>query len=534
MNKRAVAYAVGKLLQICGLIMLIPLAIALMYDAPNLSLASFQHPEVTGFLAAIVIAVLAGRLTTMFTHGQRKNMGVREGYAVVTMGWIALSAVGAIPLFVYFCRTCDTGQIVPFVRFYVDAFFETVSGFTTTGSTILTDIESMPRGILFWRSMTHWLGGMGIITLALAIFPAMGVSGYGMYRGEVPGPTKERLMPRLADTAKILWGVYLGFTVLETLLLRLGGMPFFDAFCHTFGTLATGGFSTQNLSIGQYQNRFFHWVICLFMYLSGVNYLIHYRVFLKGDFDIVRKDREFLFYTGTCVVVILFVTGMLFFGGLPETDQTYQHYRHDKMAPADFETHMAAERARVDTLPEAFAESSFQVLSIVTTTGYCTADFDVWPTAVRFLLVVMMFWGGCAGSTGGGIKMIRVLTVLKVAWRELGKLARPRLISPFKIGSEIIPESRVMNILALFNLFMILFMVSSLVMCLFVDDVMTAVTSVAATLFNIGPGLNGVGAIENYAWIPTPAKILLALCMLMGRLEVFSVLIALRPDIWKK
>lgn len=534
MNKRAVAYAVGKLLQICGLIMIIPLIIALFHDVSHLSMSSLQHPAISGFLFAIAFAILAGRTTTALTHGQRKKMGVREGYAVVTLGWIALSAVGAIPLFVYFCRTCDPIQIFSALRFYVDAYFETVSGFTTTGSTILTDIESMPRGILFWRSMTHWLGGMGIITLALAIFPAMGVSGYGMYRGEVPGPTKERLMPRLADTAKILWGVYLGFTLLETLLLRLGGMSLFDAFCHTFGTLATGGFSTQNLSIGQYQNRFFHWVICLFMYLSGVNYLIHYRVFLKGDFDIVRKDREFIFYTGTCVAVILFATGMLFFAGLPDTEEAYSHYRHDKMSFEAFEAHMAEERARVDTLPEAFSEGAFQVLSIVTTTGYCTADFDVWPNAVRFLLVVMMFWGGCAGSTGGGIKMIRVLTVLKVAWRELGKLARPRLISPFKIGDETIPESRVMNILALFNLFMILFVFATLVMCLYVDDVMTAVTSVVATLFNIGPGLNGVGAIENYAWIPVPGKILLSLCMLLGRLEVFSVLIALRPDIWKK
>ncbi len=534
MKKRAILYIIGKLLQIIALVMLIPLGIAFFSDAPDLTVSALLHPAIIGFIISIAGSLTVGTILSILTREFQYDIGIREGYAVVTFGWITLSVAGCVPFFTWFLSTCTPMTNSSVALCFTNAVFETVSGFTTTGSTILTSIETLPRGLLFWRSMTHWLGGMGIITLALAIFPAMGVSGYGMFKGEVPGPTKKRLMPRLSETAKVLWGVYLGFTVVQTLLLCFGGMPLFDSLCHTFGTLATGGFSTQNLSVGQYGNDYFNWVIVIFMFLSGMNYMIHYQVFLRKEPGVLLKDKELLFYAGTVVFSILFITTMLYFGDFPPAEKSFGHFRHDPVTMAHFRTHVDAESAKVDSLYGAFSAASFQVVSILTTTGFCTADFDLWPNPCRFLLVVLMFWGGCAGSTGGGMKIIRVIAVLKVSWRELGKLARPRLISPFKIGDETISDSRIINILALFNLVMIIFVIASGLMCLFVTDLETAVTSVTATLFNVGPGLAGVGAIENYAWIPLPGKWILSLCMLLGRLEVFSVLIALRPDIWRK
>lgn len=532
MDRSSIVHAIGKLLVIMALIMIIPAAIAFFTDTPDTRIDSVQHPAVAGFLLTIPAALLTGYTAVLATRKHNQDIGVREGYVIVTFGWIILSLAGSLPLFTYFCQTGDPGRSVSVFHHFTNAFFETVSGFTTTGSTILTSVETLPKGLLFWRSMTHWLGGMGIITLALALFPAMGVSGYNMFRSEVPGPSKKRLMPRLSETAKVLWGVYLGFTVAQTALLTAGGMPLFDSLCHTFGTLATGGFSTQNGSIGQYDSAYFNWVIIVFMFLSGINFVIHYQVFLRKNPRIVLKDRELLFYTATVVVAILFVTSLLYWNGLPEVHRSDPY--HQTMSMTEFHRHVKTESAKVQSLYGAFSEASFQVVSILTTTGYCTADFNLWPNACRFLLVVLMFWGGCAGSTGGGVKIIRVMTVLKSSWRELGKLARPRLILPFKIGDETVSESRVMNILVLFNLVLIIFVIASGIMCLFIEDMVTAVTSVAATLFNIGPGLGGVGAIENYAWIPLPGKWVLSLCMLLGRLEVFSVLIAFRPDIWRK
>jgi trk system potassium uptake protein len=533
-NKQAIIFSVGKLLQIMALIMVVPALIAFFSDIPEKNMSALSHPVMFGFLISICTSLLAGSLAVLLTRQHRNEIRVREGYAVVTFGWLTLSMSGCLPLFVYFYMSGDGNGFFSIVEHFTNAFFETVSGFTTTGATILTSIETMPRGLLFWRSLTHWLGGMGIITLALALFPAMGVSGYGMFKGEVPGPSKKRLMPRLSETAKVLWMVYLGFTVLQTLLLMAGGMSLFDSLCHTFGTLATGGFSTQDGSIGQYGNPYFNWIIIVFMFLSGVNYVIHYQVFIKRRTHLVLKDRELVFYISTVVIAILFFTSVLYFSGLPKASDTYAHYRYDRMTFTEFQAHVNSESEKVQSLYGAFSEASFQVVSILTTTGYVTADFDIWPAVCRFMLLILMFWGACAGSTGGGMKIVRVMTVLRVSWRELGKLARPRLVIPFKIGDETLPENRVLNILALFNLVMIIFVIATAIMCLYVDDLVTAIASVVACLFNIGPGLNGVGAIENYAWIPLPGKWVLSLCMLMGRLEVFAVLITLRPDIWRK
>ena len=361
----------------------------------------------------------------------------------------------------------------------------------------------------------------------------MGVSGYHMFRGEVPGPTTERIQPRLAQTAAILWGVYALLSAIEVVLLMVGGMDWFDSLCHTFGTMATGGFSTKNASIGHYNSDYFDWVITVFMFLAGVNFLIHFNV-LRGKFGDLKHNKEFRFYAGTIITVIVIMTGILFWAGIKPAAQVVEHYQFEPRTEAGLDIHLEAESDKVSTLYGDFRHAAFQAVSIVTTTGYGTADFDVWPDFCRFGLLFLMFWGGCAGSTGGGMKMIRIMVVLKIGWRELQKMIRPHLVAPLKIGGSSMDEERVINIGAFFILFVVIFVVCSLLMTLFIPDLLTSVATVVATLGNIGPGLDGVGSTQNYGWIPIPGKWILIICMLLGRLEIFTILIALRPSTWKK
>ncbi len=409
-----------------------------------------------------------------------------------------------------------------------------MSGFTTTGSTILTDIESTPRGLLFWRSMTHWLGGMGIVTLALAIFPAFGVSAYQMFRGEVPGPSAERLEPRLQRTALILWGVYALLTLAEAVLLRLGGMSVFDAACHAFGTMATGGFSTRNASIAAYNSAYIDWVITAFMFFAGMNFIIHYQIIFNRSLISLKEDREFHFYLAVILTAVVIITVVLRFDGLPDRGRIGRSFRSQPLSGEVLDRRVAAEGRRYGTIGSTVRYASFQVLAIVTTTGYCTADFDMWPDLLRFLLVVLMFFGGCAGSTGGGMKMIRIMVVLKLAWREVRTMIQPRLIAPVRIAKQALSEADVRHIVGFCVLYLLIFVFFSAVMTLFIPDLTTAATAVAATLCNIGPGLSGVGASESFAWIPLPGKWVLILCMLLGRLEVYTVVIAFAPMSWRK
>lgn len=534
MNTKAVFYAIGRLLQLLSGALVFPLGIALwderhLHQAPLLSRA-----DSWSFLVTILLCLLVGTaLQLRFREARHEHGTPKEGFAIVTFGWIALALAGSIPFAVWFL---DQRPLSPLSCFgaFTDAYFEIMSGFTTTGATILTDIEALPRGLLFWRSMTHWLGGMGIITLALAIFPAMGVGGYQMFRGEVPGPSADRLRPRLAETAKILWGVYLLLSISETLLLKLGGMNLFDALCHTFGTLATGGFSTRNASVGAYQSAYIDWIITLFMILAGTNFLIHYRLIFRRDLTLIRHNRELHFYLATFVLVTLVVTAVLLVGGLPEAEDSHRHYQAQARSLVEHRQHVEAQAGRVETFGGALRYAAFQVASILTTTGYGTADFDIWPRAIGLMFVVLMFWGGCAGSTGGGMKIIRIMVVLKAAWRELRKVVRPRLISPLKIAGQPLHEDMISNILGFFLLFVSLFVICSIVMTFFIPDLTTAVTAVAATIGNIGPGLAGVGSTQTYAWIPVPGKWVLILCMLLGRLEIYTVLVVLRPSFWRR
>ena len=511
MQKAAVGYAIGKLMQVMGLFLLVPMVIA-VYDNFHLSLEEMLvEGEVVGFGIAILI---------------------KEGYAIVTFGWLGLALISSIPLLSYFIAGDPSGWPNFFAHF-TDAYFEIMSGFTTTGATILTDIESVPRSMLFLRSLTHWLGGMGIITLAIVVFPAMGVYGYQMFRGEVPGPTKERLYPRLTQTASVLWGVYLLLSAIETVLLWVGGMNLFDAVCHTFATMATGGFSTRNASIAAFDSDFIEWVITFFMFFAGINFLVHFRA-MRGDFRILTKNREFTFYLTVIVLAIALITGVLYFKGPAPAEQAALSFRHEPMSTDAFVEHYVNESHKVESLYDSFRVASFQALSMVTTTGFVTADFDLWPDFIRFTLVLLMFFGGCAGSTGGGMKMIRVLMVGKIVMNELRKLTQPRLVSPVKVGDDSVDDRRIINVVSFVILFVALFIITGGLMLLFVPDLTTAVTCSIATIGNIGPGLAGVGAIENYGWIPIPGKWILVFSMLLGRLEILTVIILLRPSVWRK
>lgn len=534
MNNRFVLYSIGKLLQVLAIVMLIPTGIA-VWEIGEISADMIRDPRILGFIIAMAVSLTIGTILILLPKREMEGNAVREGFAIVTFGWIVLALIGCIPLFAFLVLSPETANLPKdFFTLFTDSYFESMSGFTTTGATILSDIEILPKGILFWRSMTHWLGGMGIVTLGLAIFPAVGITAYQMFRGEVPGPSAERIRPRLAQTAKILWGVYALLTLAETLLLWFGNMTFFDALCHAFGTMATGGFSTRNASIAAYNSAYIDWVIIVFMFLAGINFMLHYRIFFHRDFSVLGADREFRFYALIIIGAIVFATVVLQLRGPATPEQVSQSFRNEALTEQQVDEKIRVERDKVGSIGSSIRYTAFQVISLTTTTGYGTADFDVWPTALRFGLVILMFFGGCAGSTGGGIKMIRIMVIIRSAWREVLTMIQPRLIAPVKIAGKALEEKQIANIIGFFSLFILLFAFFSIVMSLIIPDFITAVTSVVATMCNIGPGLSGIGATENYGWIPVTGKWVLVLCMLLGRLEIYTVLIAFSPPAWRK
>ena len=373
---------------------------------------------------------------------------------------------------------------------------------TTTGATILTWIEGQPRGILFWRSLTHWLGGMGIIVLSVALLPAIGRGAYALYRAEAPGPTAERVKPRMKETAKTLWTVYFVLSALEALLLLAGGMPFFDALCHTFGTMATGGFSTKNASMAAY-GSYIQWVVIVFMFLAGCSFILHYQG-LRGKVKSYWRSEEFRVYLCITLVLIPLFTVILALGGSGLSESTVR-------------------------------QSAFQIVSILTTTGYTTADFNLWPAFLKVSLVFLMFVGGCAGSTGGGMKVVRVYIALKTGIKSIIQVILPNAIMPLKIDSKPVSDIYVVRAAAYFIIYMFLFVFGTVAMTITENtDLVTAFAASVACLSNIGPGLGKVGAMENYAWISPAGKWILSFLMLAGRLELYSILILFVPDAWRK
>jgi len=460
--------------------MIFPLAISWHYG----------EKEIGSFLIAMGITALAGLLLYLPFPKKRGDITRRQAFAIVAFGWISASIFGAIP---FFLSEIFTNPL--------DALFETVSGFTTTGASVLTAVDAFPYGLHFWRAMIQWLGGMGIILLSIAILPFLGVGGMQLYRAEVPGPFLDKLRPRIAETAKILWQTYLLITGLEAVLLFVGGMSIFDSICHAFTTMATGGFSTKGSSIASY-GQYHRIVITFFMFLAGTNFALHYR-FLRGGYKGYWHNREFRFY----LTLILAGIGIVFFYLLSQGGVGWG--------------------LRLE-------EAAFQVVSIITTTGYATANFGVWPSFCQYFLLLLMFVGGCAGSTGGGIKCIRIMLLFKYAQQEIRKIIHPHAVVTVKLGDQNISSSVLNGILGMVILFMAIFIAASIAMSFLGLDIITSISAVAASLGNIGPGLGKVGPAEHYAHIPAIGKGILIFCMLAGRLEIYTIVILLFPEFWRK
>lgn len=482
MRWRFILKIVGILTLFLGLTMAFSLTWGLYYG----------DASVWPLIQAMVIALAAGGGAWLGGRGVRAEViSAREGMAIVAIGWTCIGVFGAFPF--YFSADFAT---------FVDAFFESVSGFTTTGASVLTSIETVPRGLLFWRSFIQWLGGMGIIVLSVAILPFLGVGGMQLYKAEVPSPVPDKLKPRIRDTAMIMWKVYALISLVQAVLLMAGGMTLFDALCHTFTTMPTGGFSTKNASVAHYDSAYIDTVITVFMILAGINFSLHYQ-FLRGRALSFWKDSECRFFLGVVAVLTLVVS---------------------------FDVYGSV----YDSAGKAIRYGAFQVVSIVTTTGFATADYELWPAMSQLILLLCMFLGASAGSTGGGMKCLRILLCFKYCYKELFALIHPHAVTHVKIGGKAVPEDVMRSVLGFLALYMGLFCLCSVLLAGLGVDFVTSLGAVAATLGNIGPGFGMVGPVENYAHIPLMGKWLLIWCMLLGRLEIYTVIILLVPEFWRK
>lgn len=473
-----VVYVLSRLWLILGICLTLPLAFSLVYR-DGLHLLYLLH---MAGLGSLYIA------TTRIT-GKPAELSVREAFLTVSLSWVSLAFFGCLPFL-----------FSGFIPSITDAFFETMSGFTTTGASILTDIEALPRSLLIWRSMTHWLGGMGVIALAVAVLPALGVGGAQLFRAEVPGPTKDRISPRIGQTARILWLLYLVFTAAQTILLMLGGLDLFHSLCITFGTLATGGFAPLNASVAGYPSPYVHYVVIFFMFVAGANFSLHYWA-VRGEPRQYWHNREFRLFAMVVLVAFIAIAVARYAGG--------------------------------ESLSEELVRSSlFQTVSIVTTTGFVTSDYELWPFVTQVILLFLMFVGGCGGSTGGGIKVVRIHIVFSFLKSELTKVFHPRGVFPVKMGDKVVASNIVSNVLAFVALYLLLFVTGVLAMGALGSNIDTAIGAVAATLGNIGPGIGTVGPIDNYAHIPVAGKWILSFLMMAGRLEIFTVLVLFSKRFW--
>lgn len=452
----------------------------------------FGDDDIPALLIAGIGTSLTGFsfwFTTRKTN--RLELGKREGYLIVTLGWLMMSLFGALPFVIQ-------GSIPS----YTDAFFETMSGFTTTGASILSDIESMPHGLLFWRSFTQWIGGMGIIVLSLAILPLLGIGGMQLYAAEVPGITKDKFHPRVKETAKRLWVIYLAFTVVETFLLMIAGMNFFDAINHSFTTMATGGFSTKNASTAYFTSPYIQYILIFFMFFAGTNFTLHYLAIHK-NFSFFKNNDEFKVYLYFILAVAVFITLV--------------HLPYVDFHPE-----------------EAFRQSLFHVVSLVTTTGFVSSDYENWAVYSRMIFFVLLFMGGSAGSTGGGIKIIRHLLLFKNGYLELKRLIHPRAVIPVRLNGKSITPEIISNVQAFFIIYILIFVFGSILLSLMGVDFVSSIGAAATCIGNVGPGFGTVGPVANFGHLPDMAKWVLSFLMLLGRLELFTVLIIFTPYFWKK
>lgn len=501
MSRKLIFGTLGHLLICLASTMLLPLGVAIYYQVA----ADESRTDLVAFVSSFVLTLIVGLILRFSMQQQKQELSIREGFAVVALGWITVAFFGALPYM--FARVFKTDGRLSLTEFS-ECYFESLAGFTTTGATVLTEIEHLSHAMLFWRSFSHWLGGMGIVVLAVAILPMLGVGGMQLFRAEAPGPQTDKLTPRIAQTAKLLWSVYLLLSILETVLLRLGGMSLFDALCHTFGTMATGGFSTKNLSIAHYDSVYIDLVISFFMFLAGTNFALHYRA-RRGNVKAYLQDTEFKCY---CIVIAVSITLISW---------NTVRFQFDGQVP-------------YESMWVSLRYATFQVLSIITTTGYGTADFEKWPASAQFILVILMFYGGCAGSTSGGMKQIRFLLLIKQSGAEMKRLIFPHAVLPIRVNDRVVPDEVMTNVLGFFFFFLGIFAIVTCVMATLGLDLVSAAGCTIATMGNIGPGLGSVGPTDNYAHIPTLGKWILSFCMLLGRLEIYTVLILFSPNFWKK
>lgn len=487
MSYRTVARLLGLLLVVLGAAELVPALVAASYGEPD---------TVVAFVLGAAVAATLGGALMRYGRGAAQTIHRREALLVVAGGWVVAGLAGALPL------VLDGA-----VGSLTDGFFETISGFTTTGSTILTKVDkvtglfAISRGALFWRAEAHWLGGMGIIVLFIAIFPQLGVGGKLLFQSEVPGPITEGLKPRIKETSAALWRIYVGLTVLDGLLLYACGMDSFDATTHAFATMATGGYSTRGASLAFYDSASIDVVSTVFMFLAGANFTLYYLV-RRGLWRKAASDRELWTYLAITVLATLIVASQIV--------------------------------DRHGGLLQALRYGAFQVVSIATTTGFGTDDFNQYSPLAKLVLVSLMFVGASAGSTAGGIKVYRVIVITKAAAHELRRSFQPQLVRAVRVGGAVVPDEVVRSILTFFALFVGIWVAASMVIAAMGVDIVTSTTAVAATLGNIGPGLERVGSIENFAFIPAGGKWLLSLCMILGRLEIVTVAALLVPSFWRR
>lgn len=450
------------------------------------------------------VTVLAIGVTFMLASlNHKKEMNKREGYVVVTFGWIIMALSGTFPYLF-------TGTIPNFTN----AFFETISGYTTTGATILTDIEILPKGILFWRSLTHWIGGMGIIVLAIAILPLLGIGGMELFAAEAPGPSADKLHPRITDTAKRLWLIYFSYTAIETILLRIAGMNLFDAINHSMCTLSTGGFSTKNDSLAHYNGEpIIQYIIIVFMFLAGMNFVLSYFAF-KGKIQKILQDEEFKLYFKFIAIFTIIAAVIIYFF-------------------ADVSVSSVAHPMVWGEGESAIRHALFQVIAIVTTTGFVTADFTLWTPFLMVFFFGLMFLGGSAGSTSGGVKVVRHLLMIKNGFLEFKRTLHPNAVVPVRYNNRAISGDIVFNILAFFILYMLSFIIGALGFSLLGLDFESAIGVAASSLGNVGPALGDFGPVNNFYNMPSIGKWWCSFLMLIGRLELFTVLILLTPFFWR-
>ena len=489
MHVKTILNILGAMLALTGFTMVVPALIAWGYNEPDL----------VGHLQSMGICMGIGIPVWLFTRKSR-SLNNKDGFVIVTLSWLLVALAGAMPFYL-------SGAIPNFT----DAWFESMSGVTTTGATIIGNpntlphlpngIESLNHGVLYWRSFIQWIGGMGIIVFTIAILPLLGAGGIQLFKAEVPGPVSDKIRPRVKETAKILWMVYVGLTAAEAILLSISGMSWFDAICHSFTTMPTGGFSTQNASIAAYTNPAIHYIIILFMFIAGVNFSLHFRS-LTGNIKICFKDPEFLAYIGITFAATLFI-----FLNIASAQGEWTH--------------------------DNFLSSLFQSVSILTTTGYSSADYEIWPFFSQYLILILMFIGAMGGSTGGGMKVARIILLVKYAATETRRMVHSRAIIPIRIGDRYIGEDVVRNTLGFFLFYMSIFGITALILTTLNLDIESAIGAAASAIGNIGPGLGAFGPTDNYALLHPMGKWMLTFCMLLGRLEIFTIMVLLSRTFWK-